>query len=479
MLGSLAIPVPAYDRRVVRAGIVHIGVGNFHRAHEALYVDRLLAAGHTDWGICGVGTQPTDARMAEVLHAQDGLYTLVVRHADGSLETRVIGSIVEYLYAPDDPEAVVERMAHPATRIVSLTITEGGYDIDPPEAELSMPDPNLLLDLQPGAIPRTAFGLLTESLARRRSRGIPAFAVVSCDNLEGNGDIARDALVRYAGRRETALGEWIEREVAFPNSMVDRITPVTQEGDREALVEVLGFRDGWPVFCEPFTQWVLEDTFPAGRPPWEDVGVQLVPDVRPYELMKLRLLNAGHQALGYLGYLAGHRYTDDTCRDAVFADFLLAYMEREALPTLPPVPGVDLRGYCRTLLERFANPHMRDTLARLCAESSDRIPKFVLPVIREQLAAGGEIERAALVVAAWARYAEGVDEAGEPILVIDRQLEAVRAAAARSRQDPVAFLSATGVFAELADEPRFVRAFTDQLARLRAVGARAAVAGAI
>ncbi|HUR73072.1 MAG TPA: mannitol dehydrogenase family protein [Sporichthya sp.] len=478
-LASLAVPGPAYDRRAVRAGIVHIGVGNFHRAHEALYVDRLLAAGHSEWGICGVGTQPTDARMAEVLRAQDGLYTLVVRHADGSLEPRVIGSLVEYLYTPDDPEGVVERMADPATRIVSLTITEGGYDIDAPPGDLGVPDPNLLLDLQWGAVPRTAFGLLTESLARRRERKIDAFAVMSCDNLEGNGDIARDALVRYAARRDTDLAEWIGREVAFPNSMVDRITPVTTDVDRVALLERLGFQDGWPVFCESYTQWVLEDAFPAGRPPWEDVGVQLVPDVRPYELMKLRLLNAGHQALGYLGYLAGHRYTDETCRDPEFAAFLLAYMEHEALPTLPPVPGVDLRGYCRTLLERFANPHMRDTLARLCAESSDRIPKFVLPVIQAQLAGDGEFARAALVVAAWARYAEGVDERGEPILVIDRQLETVRAAAARSRAEPTAFLTDTGVFGELAADPRFVRAFTEQLDSLRAGGARKAVAGAV
>jgi mannitol 2-dehydrogenase len=252
--------------------------------------------------------------------------------------------------------------------------------------------------------------------------------------------------------------------------MVDRITPVTSNDDRAALAAA-GVEDAWPVVAEPFEQWVLEDAFSDGRPPWDDVGVQLVEDVVPYELMKLRLLNAGHQAIGFLGHLAGHRYTDEVCRDPAFARFLLAFMEREATPTLRPVPGVDLGAYRRTLLERLANPYVRDTLARLCAETSDRIPTFLLPVVREQLRSGGDIRRSALVVASWARYAEGVDEQGEPIEVVDRQLETVRAAAAGND-----FLHAAGVFGELADDLRFVSAYEEQLARLRALGAWRAVA---
>jgi mannitol 2-dehydrogenase len=471
-LADLGIPVPTYDRGAVTRGIVHVGVGGFHRSHEAMYVDRLLAAGHTDWGICGVGTQPFDRRMVEVLTAQDFLYTLVLKHPDGRVEPRVVGSIVEHLYAPDDPEAVVERMAAPTTHVVSLTITEGGYLVDPVTGRFAPSQPAVLLDLQPGAVPSTVFGLVTEALVRRRERGLRPFTVLSCDNIQGNGHVAREAFSAFASLRDPELGAWVRSDVAFPSSMVDRITPVTSDEDKAALARDFGIEDGWPVVAEPFEQWVLEDDFSDGRPPWDEVGVQLVEDVAPYELMKLRLLNAGHQAIGYLGHLAGYRYTDEVCRDPDFARFLLAYMADEATPTLQPVPGVDLGAYRRTLLERFGNPHVRDTLARLCAETSDRIPTFLLPVVRDQLARGGDISRSALVVASWARYAEGVDEQGEPIEVVDRQLETVRAAAAGGE-----FLHGAGVFGDLADDLRFVSAYEEQLALLRALGAKAAVAG--
>ena len=477
-LANVPVPVPAYDRDAVTVGIVHLGVGGFHRAHQALYVDRLLSAGHNGWGICGVGTQPSDQRMRDVLRAQDGLYTLLVKHPDGRREPQVIGSVVEYLYAPDDPEAVVERLAAATTRIVSLTITEGGYSVDPLTGTFRPVEPAVLLDLQPGAAPTTVLGLVTEGLARRRARGLAPFTVVSCDNVPRNGQIAREAFGSFADRRDPELGAWVREHVAFPSSMVDRITPVTTDADRTAVAHALGVADDWPVVCEPYLQWVLEDTWSAGSPPWTDVGVQLVADVHPYELMKLRLLNAGHQAVGYLGYLAGYRTTDEACSDPSFAAFLLGYMEHEATPTLLPVPGVDVAGYRRTLLERFTNPAVRDTLARLCAESSDRIPTFLLPVVRERLACGGPVERSALVVAAWARYAEGVDEQGQPFDVVDRLLESVRGAAARSQREPAAFLGITEVFGDLAHSSVFVEAFTRWLQVLRDRGAAAAVAEA-
>ncbi|MCW2616300.1 MAG: Mannitol 2-dehydrogenase [Frankiales bacterium] len=475
-LGRLDVPVPSYDRSAMRTGVVHVGVGGFHRAHEAVYLDALLAAGAGDWAVCGVGTQPFDRRMRDVLREQDGLYTLVLKHPDGRLEPRVIGALTDYLYAPDNPDAVVERMASPDTRIVSLTITEGGYAVDPVTGRFTRVEPGVLLDLQPGAVPSTVFGLVTEALARRRERGLAGFTVLSCDNVQGNGEVAREAFTGFAALRDPDLAAWMRTEVAFPSSMVDRITPVTTDEDRALLAREFGVEDAWPVVCEPYLQWVLEDRFSAGRPPLADVGVQLVDDVHPYEVMKLRLLNAGHQAIAYLGYLAGHRYTDEVCRDPVFAEFLLAYMEREATPTLRPVPGVDLPAYRRTLLERFANPHVRDTLARLCAETSDRIPTFLLPVVREQLARGGDVRLAALVVASWARYAEGVDEHGAKVLVVDRLLEPVTAAAARSREEPLAFLRDTGVMGDLPDDPVFGRDFTEHLASLRRHGARATLA---
>jgi mannitol 2-dehydrogenase len=296
---------------------------------------------------------------------------------------------------------------------------------------------------------------------------------MSCDNLPDNGDVAQRMMCAFARLKDPDLADWMEGEVAFPNCMVDRITPVTSPEDIALLEEEFGVRDGWPVVCEPFEQWVLEDRFGQGRPPFEDAGVQMVDDVVPYELMKLRLLNASHQALCYLGFLSGYRYAHEVCQDPLFVDFLLGYMEQEGTPTLPEVPGVDLDQYRHQLVERFANPEVRDTLARLCAESSDRIPKWLVPVIRANLASGGEVDRSALVVASWARYAEGVDERGEPIEVVDRLKDRVMAAAARQRDDRLAFIRDRDLFGDLAEDERFTAAYTAALDALHTRGARA------
>ena len=468
------LPVPGYDRDLVTPGVVHVGVGGFHRAHQAMYHDRLLSEGGArDWGICGVGVLPGDLRMKQVLDAQDGLYTLVIKHSDGTYEPRVIGSIVEYLFAPDDPEAVIERMAAESTRIVSLTITEGGYNLSDVTGEFDATNPDVLADLEPGAVPRTAFGLITEALRRRWTRGLVPFTVMSCDNLEGNGYLSRRVFTAFARLRDPELGEWVAQEGLFPNSMVDRITPVTTDADRAEVRERFGIEDQWPVVCEPYTQWVLEDAFTAGRPPYEQVGVQVVGDVQPYELMKLRLLNASHQAMAYFGYLCGYRLVHEAAQDPLFQAFMLGYMDCEATPTLAPVPGVDLDGYKHTLLERFSNPQVRDTIARLCAESSDRIPKWLLPVVRSQLAAGGEIRRSAAVVASWARYAEGVDEAGQPIEVVDRLRDTLVRLARRQYEDPDAFIANREVFGDLVDQKPFVSAYRAALTSLHQRGARA------
>jgi mannitol 2-dehydrogenase len=464
---------PVYDRGAVTAGIVHFGVGGFHRAHQAMYVDRLMNDGLAlDWGICGVGALPHDRRIVDTLTAQDGLYTLVVKHPDGRREPRVIGSIVELMFAPDDPQAVVDRLADPRTRIVSLTITEGGYLVNQVTGEFDADDPSIRADLEEGALPRTVFGYVVAGLAARRAEGAEPFTVMSCDNLPGNGDVARTMMTAFARLKDPSLAEWMDEHVFFPNGMVDRITPVTAPEDVAHLSEGFGVDDAWPVVCEPFTQWVLEDHFSDGRPPFEQAGVQLVEDVVPYELMKLRLLNASHQALCYLGYLAGYRYAHEVCQDPLFVDFLLGYMEHEGSPTLPEVPGVDLDAYRRELITRFANPEVRDTLARLCAESSDRIPKWLVPVINRNLETGGEIDRSALVVASWARYAEGVDEQGDPIEVVDRVKDRVMAAAAKQGDDPLAFLRDRDLFGGLVDDERFTAVFTDALSALHTKGAR-------
>ena len=470
------ICVPTYDRSSMSVGIVHLGVGGFHRSHQAMYLDRLMESGRDlDWALRGVGVLPRDRRMVDALNGQEGLYTLVIKHPDGRLEPRVIGSITGMMYAPDDPRAVVEAMAAKSVRIVSLTITEGGYLIDSVTGEFDVNHPSIQPDLQPGAEPGTAFGLITAALVLRRSLGIAPFTVMSCDNVPGNGDVARRALISFARLLDPAQADWIAESVAFPNSMVDRITPVTTDADSAALSEQFDVKDAWPVVCEPFTQWVLEDHFPTGRPAWQEVGVQLVQDVAPYELMKLRMLNAGHQVVCYLGALAGFGYCHEVCQDPTFRAFLDTFMATEAVPTLPPVPGVDLDDYRRTLVERFSNPYVRDTLARLCAETSDRIPKFLLPSVRDNLAHGGPIEQSALVIAAWARYAEGVDDAGRPVEVVDPLREQLMAAAARQRDEPTAFLAQREIFGDLVDDTRFTEAYLRALASLHTVGARGTV----
>ncbi|MGY4648712.1 mannitol dehydrogenase family protein [Mycobacterium sp. URHB0021] len=455
-LAQIPIAKPSYDRSKIGIGIVHFGVGGFHRAHQAMYVDRLLEAGQAeDWGICGVGVMPSDRKMADVMQAQDCLYTLLLENPDGTRDARVIGSIVDYRFAPDDPETVIELLAAPTTRIVSLTITEGGYSIDSASEEVNV------------------FGLVAEALARRRDRGVASPTIVSCDNIEGNGDVARQAFTTYADRMHPGLGDWMREHTRFPNSMVDRITPVTTPEVIAALESEFGVEDQWPVAAEPFTSWVLEDDFSDGRPAFEDADVLLVDDVTPYELMKLRLLNASHQGLCYFAYLAGYRLVHDAAADPLFAEFLLRYMDEEATPTLKPVPGIDLPDYKRTLIERFANPGVKDTVVRLCFGSSDRIPKWLLPVIRENLKTGAPLRLSTATVASWARYAEGVDEQGEPIDVQDQLADTLVPLAREQHDNPTAFIENTDVFGDLAQQPRFLEAYLWALESLHRDGARA------
>jgi mannitol 2-dehydrogenase len=409
--------------------------------------------------------------MAEVMAAQDCLFTLVVKHSDGSLDARVVGSIVDYLFAPDDPEVVVERMADPATRIVSLTVTEGGYNASAVTGEFDGSHPGVVHDLQPGAALRTSFGLVVEALVRRRDRGIPPFTVVSCDNIPHNGDLARSSYAAFAALRDPELGEWVRGHVPFPNSMVDRITPVTGDDDRAQLAERFGVEDRWPVVCEPWTQWVLEDSFADGRPPLEDAGVQLVDDVVPYELMKLRLLNAGHQVLAHLGRLAGFQHVHEVCSDPSFRRVLAGYLDAEGTPTLPPVPGIDLAAYKAELVERFASPAVRDTLDRIRAEASDRIPQFLLPVLRANLASGGPIDVAVTVLAAWARSAEGADDLGRPIGLTDARADALEQRARAG--DPLAFVADRELFGNLVEDERFTGRYVAALESLRSRGTRA------
>jgi len=451
-LHTLQIPTPEYDRSRIKVGIVHFGVGGFHRAHQAMYVDRLLSQGIArKWGICGVGVLPGDRRMRDALRDQDHLYTLTLAHPDGTREPRVIGSIVDFRYAPDDPEAVIELLADRAVRIISLTITEGGYN-EPLSA---------------------VFALVTEALNRRRLRGLKSPTIVSCDNIVGNGHIARQAFTSYAQTSNPALAQWMDENTRFPNSMVDRITPATTPDVIERLTTDFGVDDAWPVITEPFAMWALEDDFADGRPPLDRAGVTFADDVSPYEAMKLRLLNASHQGLCYFAYLAGYRLVHDAAQDPLIAQLLGCYMDSEAMPTLAQVPG--LREFKDGLLPRFANAHVRDTVARLCAESSDRIPKWLLPVVRDNLRSGGSVRLSAAIVASWARYAEGVDEEGRPIEVVDPRADTLIPIARSQRRSASAFLANRSVFGNLIEEPRFVEPYLWALDSLHRDGARATV----
>ncbi|MDA8296764.1 MAG: mannitol dehydrogenase family protein [Actinomycetota bacterium] len=471
---------PGYDRAGVSIGIVHLGVGGFHRAHQAAYLDALMGLGRGGaWGIGGVGLLPGDKAMHAALVAQDGLYTVMTRAPDGTVAARVIGSLLEHRFAPADPGGVLDRLAAPATRIVTLTITEGGYGIDPASGRFLVEDPAIAHDTVPGAVPTTVFGYLLAALRRRRDAGIAPFAVVSCDNIESNGTVARTSLSAFARLADPGLAEMIERDVAFPCSMVDRITPVTTPADRAELQERFGIADRWPVVCEPFSQWVLEDDFPAGRPELEAVGVQMVADVAPYEQMKLRLLNAGHQAIAYVGVLAGYRYAHEAVADPLIAAFLADYLREEAQPSLAPVPGIDLDAYRASLLERFSNAALGDTLARLCAQSSDRIPRFVVPVIALNLAAGRSVRLGAAILASWARYAEGRGEDGEELIVVDARRDEVMRRARAQRDDPLAFVRDPTLFGDLAAHEAFGAAYRFALDAFHRLGARGALAALV
>ena len=470
-LPSLSVSVPTYDRHAASVGVVHFGVGNFHRSHLAMYLDRLMEGGDgLDWGICGVGVLEQDAAMRDVMRAQDCLFTLVLRHPDGSLEPRVVGSVLEYLYGPDDPSAVQDRLDDPAVRIVSLTVTEGGYLKNPATGAFDPEDPAVVHDLAHPDRPRTAFAYVVEGLRRRRDAGVAPFTVLSCDNLQGNGDDARQAVVGFARLVDAGLADWIDDEVAFPSCMVDRITPSTTDADRVALSREFGIDDGWPVPAEPFAQWIVEDEFPTGRPPLESVDVQFVADVRPYELMKLRLLNASHQAIAYLGAPLRYVLVDEALRDDRIRRYLERYMADEAAPTLGELPGIDLDAYMATLIERFSNPGIRDTLVRLATDGSNRMATFTLPAIRSNLEAGRPIRLGATMVAAWAEYWALIGRGEIVPPEVPDDVFAAGLTAAAGDPHPGAFIQIEALFGQLGTEGTFVAEYVTQRASLRARG---------
>lgn len=467
---SQTIPTPQYDRTAITPGIVHIGVGGFHRAHQAVYLDDYFHLHSNNpeekhWGICGIGLLEWDQRMRDALQSQDCLYTLVERSAEGD-RPRIIGSICKYLYAPDNRQAVIEAMAHPECRIVTLTITEAGYYYVEGTGDLDVNHPTIQHDLQNPDEPTGAFGFLIAALDRRRLAGLPPFTILSCDNIQGNGNVTRQMVTAYAELANPELATWIRENVTFPNSMVDRITPATTDGDRAMVAQQFGIEDGFPIVTEPFIQWVMEDDFCAGRPAWETVGVQFTDDVHSYEKIKIRLLNGSHLLIGYLGELAGYQHVHEVMADPLFCRTIELLME-EVSSTLKPVPGMELTQYKKTLIERFANPKIQDQLPRLSLNGSAKLPKFVLGSVRDRLAQGASVQYLGLVVAAWMRYLMGMNDQGGAIAIDDPMSEILVQKAKEGHADPGALLSLSEIFGDdLPQSPAFVGAVGDALKNL-------------
>ncbi|MBW4444844.1 MAG: mannitol dehydrogenase family protein [Plectolyngbya sp. WJT66-NPBG17] len=470
---SDTIRLPRYDRHSLKNGFVHIGVGGFHRSHQALYLDNYFdQTADFRWGICGIGLLEQDRRMRDALKSQDHLYTLVERSPNDD-RARIIGSIDRYLFAPEDPQSVIAAMASPDCRIVTLTITESGYYYNEGSGELEVDHPTIQHDLQHPDQPIGTYGFLAAALEQRYKQGLPPFTVQSGDNLQGNGDITRKMLTAFAELRDRALGQWLSEQGAFPNSMVDRITPATTDSDRTFVAEKFGIEDDFPVIAEPFTQWVIEDQFCAGRPDLETVGVQFTADVHPYELIKIRLLNASHMLIGYLGTLLGYTYVHEVMADSQCREAISALME-EVTPTLQPVAGVDLADYKQTLIERFENPKIRDRLSRLCHNSSAKNPKFLLGSLREKLQQGGTIDYLSLTIAAWFRCLIGQDEQGNAIDIEDPLSDVLAERAHKAKTDLRPLLSLNEVFGDdLPQSSRFVETTSNALRHLSETGVRA------
>lgn len=475
-IGSLRADIgrPGYARGDLSAGILHFGVGNFHRAHQAVYLDALFNSGSDhDWALVGAGVLPSDERMRAILAAQDYLTTVVEQSAERSA-AHVTGAMIDFLPA-GDAAAIVAALADPSIRIVSLTITEGGYFIDPATGTFDPANPAIQADAEKPESPRTVFGMIVAGLRRRHADGTAPFTVMSCDNIPHNGRICRNAVVGLARLSDEAFADWLGREVAFPSGMVDRITPATGDRERAICADEFGIDDAWPVFCEDYKQWVVEDTFPLGRPALEKVGVQFVADVTPYELMKIRILNGGHALIAYAAGLLDIEYAHEAMASELIAAFLDKVEHEEVIPTVPPVPDTDLIAYYRLVAERFANPKIADTIRRLCLDGSNRQPKFIVPTIADRLAARVPVTGLALESALWCRYCYGTTESGAEIAANDPNWERLHQVAVAAKDDPGQWLAMDDIYGQVGTSDVFRKAFSGALNAIWRDGTRSAL----
>jgi fructuronate reductase len=467
---------PHYDRSDVTIGIVHLGIGAFHRAHQAVYTDDVLASGDHRWGILGASLRSPETR--DALAPQDGLYTIAVRSAEGTAH-RVIGSVTRLVVAPENPEALIAAMADPQVKIVSLTVTEKGYCIDPATGRLDERHLDIVHDVANPDQPRSAPGYLLAALYRRRAMGVKPFIVMSCDNLPSNGEKLHAILVKLAGLRNAEFAHFVETEVACPSTMIDRIVPQTTDEDRAIAKAALQLEDAWPIATEPFTQWVIEDRFPEGRPAWEKFGAELVADVAPYEAMKLKLLNASHTSLAFLGSLEGYRTVADAMNDPVIGDFIARFMAEDVTPVLTIPPGADVKAYATSLVERFRNPALKHRLEQIASDSSQKIPQRLLGTARDRLAKGLPLGRLAFSIAGFALYAKGRDEQGQPLVLKDPMADALHANLGAAGDDAEALVRAlvdhTAIFGMLGQDAVFVEPIIAALRMLQRDGVKAAL----
>ncbi|WP_295533840.1 mannitol dehydrogenase family protein [uncultured Thioclava sp.] len=466
---------PGYDRSDLSAGIVHIGCGNFHRAHQAVYLDDLfnLGIGH-DWALLGAGVRAGDAKMGEALMAQDGMSS-VIELDPSAKSARVIGAMTGFVPVASGNAPLIAAMSDPAIRIVSLTVTEGGYFIDPETGTFSPTHPDIAADAANPDAPETAFGAMIAALKARRAAGVAPFTVMCCDNVPHNGHVTRDAVVGLAQLSDPELAGWIKANVAFPNSMVDRITPATGPRER-ALAESFGLEDAAPVTCEPFRQWVMEDHFPAGRPALEKVGVTFTDAVDRFETMKIRILNGGHAIIAYAGGLRDIEFAHEAMADPQIRAYLDKIETTEILPIIPPVPDTDLRAYKQLILERFSNPEVADTIRRLCFDGFNRQPKFIITSIRDRLTRGLDCDGLVLASALWCRYCYGTTETGAEIAANDPNWDRLVAQSKAAKTRPAAWLEMSEIYGDLSKNDALVAQFTKTLKDVWARGSQAVIA---
>ena len=471
---SSMVKIPTYDRARMKKYIVHIGVGHFVRAHLAMYLNQLLDTDlDCDWGIWGIGLNAFPSETIEALKNQDCLYTLTEKNANGDFDSRVIGSIKEVDSGDATGQSLIEIIASGDTKIVSLTITEGGYGIDRVTGQFSGQEDELILaDLRDPQSCKSWLGILVQAIKARIALDSGPLTLMTCDNIPHNGDVAKSSLISFVKIVAPEILGWIAENMTFPNSMVDRVTPGTTNDDREFIRETFGYTDAWPVACEPYALWVLEDNFANGRPAFENVGVKIVKDVLPYELMKLRIANGTHQALCYFGSLLGYTYVHEAIQDPDIRALLVQYIDNEAIPTLAKIPGLDLNEWGQIVIERFGNPQIKDKLTRICAETSDRIPKFVLPVVKDQLLAGRSAKVCAAVLASWARYALGTDENGHVLEVVDPKARSIIESAKLDDKNFGRFLEQTEIFGSLSENSSFRDDYVVARKRINSIGIR-------